>query len=263
VRYFAIFIFTMKPKKTNFFKFRGRFDLSPHRYEIGRPFIQNKEAEDNFLLLRLYEIEESEFSDYYHFHLEDFLKRFPEQEEAFFYSVEDIISTRIRYFQRQDPFASNHAANNERIRQLRSFQEFLTTVDQWHKSKPIETIIGEKDEQITQLKAKIEELENQVNELTAFEASEKIKINKGNLSAFMDLMQQLQRLLLPNGNKLLSTQAYSPWYKMIAKNFLHGDKPIALATAQHYFSSPESSKYIFIPEKEKIFKIKPSTDKPK
>jgi len=225
--------------------------------------VQNREAEDNFLLLRLYEIDESEFSDYYHFHLKDFLKNFPEQEEVFFYSVEDIISTRIRYFQRQDPFASNHAANNERIRQLRSFQEFLTTIDQWHKSKSIEAVIGEKDEQITLLKAKIEKLEYQLNELTAFEASEKIKINKGNLSAFMDLMQQLQRLILPNGNKLLSTQAHSPWYKMIAKNFVHGDRPIALATAQHYFSPPESSKYIFIAEKEKMFEIKPSTDKAK
>jgi hypothetical protein len=251
----------MKAKKTNFFKFRGRFDFSPHRYEIGRPIIQNREAEDNFLLLRLYEIDESEFSDYYKFHLEDFLKSFPEQEEAFFYSVEDIISTRIRYFQRQDPFGSNHAANNERIRQLRGFQEFLTTIDQWHKSKPIETIVSEKDEQITLLKAKIEELENQLDEFAAFEASEKIKINKGNLSAFMDLMQQLQRLILPNGNKLLSAQAYSPWYKMIAKNFLHGDKPIALATAQHYFCSPESSKYIFIAKKEKMFEIKQSTEK--
>jgi hypothetical protein len=251
----------MKAKKINFFKFRGRFDFSPHRFEIGRPIIQNREAEDNFLLLRLYEIDESEFSDYYKFHLEDFLKKFSGQEEAFFYSVEDIISTRIRYFQRQDPFGSNHSANNERIRQLRGFQQFLMTIDQWHKSKPIETIIGEKDEQITQLKAKIEELENQLNGFAAFEASEKIKINRGNLSAFMDLMQQLQRLILPNGNKLLSAQAYSPWYKMIAKNFLHGDKPIALATAQHYFCSPESSKYIFIAKKEKMFEIKQSKEK--
>jgi len=73
----------------------------------------------------------------------------------------------------------------------------------------------------------------------------------------MDLMRQFQKLVLPNEKRLLSTQGFSPWYKMIAKNFVHGDKPIPLATAQNYFSSEDSSKYIFISDKDKAFEIVP------
>lgn len=98
-------------------------------------------------------------------------------------------------------------------------------------------------------------LQTRFDEVLQYEASEKIVINSGNLAAFMDLMRQFQKLMLPYEKRLLSTQGFSLWYKMIAKNFVHGDKPIPLATAQNYFSSKDSSKYIFISDKDMAFDI--------
>jgi len=75
---------------------------------------------------------------------------------------------------------------------------------------------------------------------------------------FIDLIDQIRELKLPNGNKLVNSQTASPWYKLIAKNFLNGDKPIAIGTAQNYFSVDKDNpppKYMIITEKDKLFKI--------
>ena len=110
---------------------------------------------------------------------------------------------------------------------------------------------------IALLKSNLADLQTRFDEVLQYEASEKIVINSGNLAAFMDLMRQFQKLMLPYEKRLFSTQGFSSWYKMIAKDFVHGDKPIPLATAQNYFSSEDSSKYIFISDKDRAFNIVP------
>jgi hypothetical protein len=243
---------------TSFFKHRGRFDFSPHRYEIGRPVIQNKKIEDNFFLLKLYLLEEAAYPALYQFHLEYFLNINPNQEETFFNHVRDIVVSRIRHFKRLDPFSGNYAANMECTRKLEAFQKFLATVDQWQQSKPIENVINEKDILINSLKEQVKKLEAQVKEYSKYEAGEKIAIHKGNLPAFMDLVLQLQELTLQNDHKLLRSQAQSPWYKMIAKYFLHGEHEIPIDTARNYFAAQKQdkpAKFIQISEKDKLFVI--------
>lgn len=68
---------------------------------------------------------------------------------------------------------------------------------------------------------------------------------------------------MPNGNKFVRSQAQSPWYKMIAKYFQHGENEIAIGTAQNYFQSKKgiTSKYLLINEKDKLFKIIPKDEK--
>ena len=59
-------------------------------------------------------------------------------------------------------------------------------------------------------------------------------------------------------NKLSRSQTQSPWYKMIAKYFLHGDKEISIDTARNYFPAKKGekpAKFIEIAEKDKLFKI--------
>ena len=124
-------------------------------------------------------------------------------------------------------------------------------------------MLSQRDAEIAQLKRNLADLQAQLDEIQHYEASEKIVINSGNLASFMDLMRQFQKLMLPNGKRLVTTQGYSPWYKMVAKNFVHGDKPIPLATAQNYFSSEDSSKYIFISDKDRaliLFRLYPQTN---
>jgi len=240
-----------------FFKFRGRFDFSPHRYEIGNPIFSNRKLEDNFFALKLYSLPDGEYKAFYDFHLDHYLQRNPDGKENFFRKVNRSIQRRITFYSVKDPFKSVYEVHSANLDKLEAFQGFLITIDEWNVNTSTEKMLSQRDAEIAQLKRNLADLHAQLDEILQYEASEKIVINSGNLAAFMDLMRQLQKLMLPNGKRLVSTQGFSPWYKMIAKNFVHGDKTIPLATAQNYFSSEDSSKYIFISDKDRAFNIVP------
>lgn len=246
------------PSTNPFFRFRGRFDFSPNRFEIGNPVIQNKARADNFFLKKLYQLSEEEFEPYYSFHLTFFSEGHSNQEEVFFKHVHDIVITRIKFFKRQDPFSDKFTRSLEPTKKLEAFWGFLKSVDRWHKTEPLESVISDKDNQIDKLKQLIAELESQLKEATKFDTPEKVVIDKGHFSAFMDLFDQIQDLTVPNGNKLTRSQTQSPWYKMIAKYFMHGDKEISIDTARNYFPAHKDdkpAKFIEIAEKDKLFKI--------
>ena len=78
-----------------YFKFRPRFEFSPHRFEIGNAIIQNKGLADNFFLKKLYDLEEEEYGSYYYFHFDYFSKNIPNQEERYFNHVTDIVINRL------------------------------------------------------------------------------------------------------------------------------------------------------------------------
>jgi hypothetical protein len=245
-------------EQNSYFKFRANFNFHPNKYEIGRSIFQNKKVEDNFFVLKIYKISQTEHSDFYEYQLDHYLKTNPNHEEIFFKHVHDIVTNRIKHFKRQDPFSPKYAKGIENTRKLEAFLDYLKTIDKWHKTEPIASVIGEKDNQIDKLKQRITELENQLKEATKFDAGEKIVINKGAISPFMDLIQQIQELTLPNENKLTRSQAQSPWYKMIAKYFMHGEKDISIDTARNYFPAQKNdkpAKFIEIAEKDKLFKI--------
>jgi len=250
-------------KLNYYFKFRNRFDFSPHRYDIGRPLFYNRALEDNFFLLKIYEIDQSEYRLFYDYQLGFYLKRDPDNEETFFNHVHDIVVSRIKHFKRQDPFSSKYASGLEHIGELEAFIGFLKTIDQWHKAEPLESVISEKDKLIDQLKLRVAELEAQLKQSKEFDANEKIVITNSYIAAFMDLLSQLQNLTLGN-TKLVSSQGQSPWYKMVAKYFQHGDKPISIDTARNYFPARKNdkpSKYIEIAEEDKLFEIVPKSKK--
>jgi hypothetical protein len=243
--------------RERFFKFRGRFDFSPHPYEIGQSVFRNEKVEYNSFLDRLYEVSSSEHKAFYNFHLSHYLVKNPDGEEKFFRKVSTTVNRRIGFYSTKNPFGWGYSSILDRLFKLDTFREFLDTIDLWSVNASIEKIFSQKDAEIATLTAKLRELQSKMDDIMKYEASEKITIHSGDLSVFMDLMRQVQGLVLPNGKRLLTTQGFSPWYKMIAKNFVHGDKPIPLATAQNYFSSPDSSKYIFISEKDRAFDIVP------
>ena len=252
----------MSPQN-NYFKFRSGFDFSPHRYDIGRPLFSNRKLENNFFLLKIYEIDVTEYSLFYEYQLGFYLKADTGEEEAFFNHVYDIVISRIRHFKRQDPFSSKYASGIEQTRKLEAFLAFLKTIDRWHKVEPLESVISEKDKLIDQLKERVAELEVLLKQAKEFDANEKIVITNGYIAAFMDLMEQIQGLSLGD-KKLATSQGQSPWYKMIAKYFMHGDKPISIDTARNYFPARKSdkpSKYLNIAEEDKLFKIVPKDKK--
>jgi hypothetical protein len=246
-----------------YFKFRSRFDFSPHRYDIGRALFSNKKLEDNFFLLKVYEIDGTDYGVVYNYQLGFYLKANPGEEEKFFNHVYDIVISRIRHFKRQDPFSSKYASGLEQTQKLETFLNFLKTIDRWHKVEPLESVIGEKDKLIDELKGRVAELEAQLKQAREFDANEKIVITTGYIAAFMDLIEQLQGLTLGD-KKLATSQGQSPWYKMIAKYFMHGDKLISIDTARNYFPARKNdkpSKYLNIAEEGKLFKIIPKPKK--
>ncbi|KQM75232.1 hypothetical protein ASE74_20650 [Pedobacter sp. Leaf216] len=238
-------------------KFRGRFDFSSHPYEIGHSVFRNKKLEDNFFIDRLYELASDEHKAFYNFHLAHYLVRNPEGEEKFFLKVDKTMNRRIGFYSANNPSAWGYSSIIDKLSTLDTFREFLDTIDLWSVNTSIEKIFRQKDDEIEMLIGKVKDLQSKLDDIMKYEASEKIAIHGGELPVFMDLMHQVKGLVLPNGNRLLTTQGFSPWYKMIAKNFVHGEKPIPLATAQNYFSSPGSLKYIFIAEKDRGFDIVP------
>jgi len=247
-----------------YFKFRGRFQITAHRYDIGPLFLGDRRLEANFFLLKIYEIEESEYGAFYNYQLGAYLKTNPSEEEAFFNYVHDINTNRIKHFKRLDPFSKKYASGLVYIRKLEAFLGFLKTVDQWHKTQPIESVISDKDKLIDQQQGRIKDLERQLKEATKYDVGEKVVIDKGGLPVFIDLVIQIQNLTLPNDNKLTRSQTQSPWYKMIAKYFQHGENNIPIGTAQNYFPSQkdtDSTKYLIIDEKDKLFKIVPTPQK--
>jgi len=252
------------PNTNPYFRFRNRFDFSPNRFEIGNPIIQNKVQADNFFLKKLYSLSEDDFERYYNFHLFCFLESHPDQDEAFFNYVHGIVTTRINYFNSLNPFSGTAKRNIKPKKQLEAFVSFLKAIDRWHKTEPLESVIGDKDYQIDKLKERITELESQLKQATKYDVAEKIVIDKGGLPAFMNLIEQLQDLTLSNDNKLTRSQTQSPWYKMIAKYFMHGDKEISIDTARNYFPAKKGdkpAKFIEIAEKDKLFKIVRKDDK--
>lgn len=238
-----------------FFKFRGRFDFSPHPYEIGNPIFSNRKLEDNFFALKLYSLPDGEYKAFYDFHLNHYLLRNPDGHETFFRKVNRSIQRRIAFYSAKNPFKSEYEIHSANMDKLEAFEEFLDTIDEWNVNTSTEKMLSQKDAEIALLKSNLADLQNRFDKVLQYEASEKIVINSGSIAAFMDLMRQFRKQVLPNGKRLVVTQGHSPWYKMIAKNFVHGDKPISLATAQNYFSPENSSKHIFISDEDKAFDI--------
>lgn len=68
-------------------------------------------------------------------------------------------------FQTTRPFLRKYAAGLEQTRKLEPFLEFLKTIDRWNKVEPLESVIGEKDKLIAQLKQRIAELEAQLKQV--------------------------------------------------------------------------------------------------
>jgi len=244
--------------QTHYFKFRHRFNFTPHRYEVGNPIFQNKALADNFFLLKIYRFTEADFEPYYNFHLKSYLEKHPSGKEAFFHHVSDIINTRIDYFNRQNPFSSNYASNTTNAMKLQSFLSFMKTIDCWHRLDAFESVIAEKDREIDKLNAEVVELNMLLKEATKYDVSEKVNITKGNIAAFIHLIKQISELITPECGRLVSSQTQAPWYKMIAKYFKHGDKDISIDTARNYFPAQKDNKpakFIEIAERDKLYRI--------
>ncbi|MGJ1348482.1 hypothetical protein ACR789_18475 [Sphingobacterium siyangense] len=242
-----------------YFKARKAFDFSPHPFELGNILGLKKGYEDNHFLLKVYDLEDGAFYDYYLYHLKYYLSGGNHSEKDFFSHVWHIVSDRIDYFKGQDPFSAKHSLRISNIRKLNEFLDFLAPLDKWN-IRPNDMLIKEKDEQISGLKAELEILINKMTDLEKYEVSVKPMVQDEHLPTFIDLLQQLKNLTLPNGRKLLVSDHESPYYKMVSKYFVYNGKDIPVNTARNYFvqkDPKDSMKGVKIPEDKKLFQIIP------
>lgn len=247
----------------SYFKIRDPWNFKPHQFEIGTPFIRSA-FHDNHFFLKLYKLVESEFPDFYNFHLAHYLGNFPGDEQDFYRYVSDVVSTRIAQLKLIDPFSRKALRAKGQMQHLTAFQKFLHSVDQWKSSQALEVVIAEKNDEIARLKDQISELSDQLQALRQFEPSTKIDIRDKHLGAFMHLIHQLQDLVLADGRRLFNFQGQSAWYKLVSKYFTHDRKPIPIETARNYFpvQKEKTSKTIEVPKDLQLFTIVLTGSKP-
>ncbi|UKJ09184.1 hypothetical protein [Solitalea lacus] len=248
--------------KTTYFAHRKPFSFSFHPYQIGSPIGLSKGYEDNHFLLKIYQLKEEHYGDYYQFHLAYFLEKHPHSDakHLFFEHVWSIVVNRISYYRNSDPFSSKHTQHIHHIEKLTCFKQHLISIDEWNKTLNFSSLLAEWERQLTASKERIKQLESEIQQLRQHESAEKISIAEDKLPTFIDLLQQLQELTLPNNKSLLKSQTQSPWYKLLSRYFLHGEKEIPINTARNYFPAQKSVKLIKgseVPQKDKHFQIIP------
>ncbi|QIH31501.1 MULTISPECIES: TMF family protein [Sphingobacterium] len=242
-----------------YFKVRKVFDLRPHPFAIGTIKGVPSGYEDNHFLLKIYGLKREVFGDYYQYHLEYYLSGGNRSEKEFFSHVWHIVSDRIDYFKGQSPYSSKHPLYVSNIGKLNEFLDFLAPLDKWN-IRPNDILIKEKDEEISKLRTELETLQKKLADLEKYEVSVKPMVQDDHLPTFIDLLQQMKNLTLPNGRKLLVSDYESPYYKMVSKYFVYNGKDIPVNTVRNYFvqkDPKDSMKGVKIPDYKKLFKIIP------
>ncbi|TCD11599.1 hypothetical protein EZ449_04885 [Pedobacter frigidisoli] len=246
-----------------YFKFRDPFDKSPHKYEIGNPIKFDRKKGDNFFFKKFFSLEFGEYAEYYQFHLGWFVSyNNLNTEKEFFTHVLDKIEDQIAHYHKKNITALDTIKSLEA---LRKFKDILVRFDKWHIKKSLEIVVSEQDIEILRLKQEILLLKGQIKSLNRYESDQKIRLLDGNLPQLIDLIKQIQNLQTPDGKKLASSQSQSPWYKMIARYFQHGESEISLETLRNYFPANKTGKLIKgsdVSESNKLFKIIPVNPKP-
>lgn len=109
--------------KVSYFKPRKPFSLSSHPYNLGTIIGLWHSHDDNHFLLKIYRIGEKEFPNYYSHHLNYALENNFASAEDFFRNVWQIVQTRIKHFEAQDPFSNKHAMHRQNLEKLQQFQK--------------------------------------------------------------------------------------------------------------------------------------------
>lgn len=247
--------------KVSYFKPRKPFSFSSHPYDLGTFMGLWHSHDDNHFLLKIYRMDGKKFPNYYSYHLNYALENDLASEEDFFRHVWQIVQTRIKHFEIQDPFSRSHAMHRQNLAKLQKFQDYLKGIDEWN-ARPSHLVIAEKDDLIQNQKQEIEKLNAKLAELNEYEVSLKILIDDGHLPTFIDIIQQLRELQLPSGRKLLKSDHKIPYAKMIAKYFSHGGKDIPIETARNYFVDKKGDvaiKGTAIQPEHRLFKIVPTS----
>ncbi|GAA4786699.1 hypothetical protein GCM10023231_13430 [Olivibacter ginsenosidimutans] len=251
--------------RDTYFKTRRPFSRRKHRYDIGSPIGFWNYYDDNHFLTRLYVIGNEEQEQYYHYHMEHAVSTGKCTEAEFYELVREIVADHIEFIRKQSPFSRKHARNRVNLKCLRTFRDYLISINAYGYRDPVDITITRYDSEIALLKKELAEKDLELDKLKKYETEYKVRITKGYLNAFIDVIHQFPEIRIPHkdGTRLLSASTESVWVKMVCKYFQHGDEEINMETIRSRFTPNKenpSSKYRPIQEKDRIFRILPVED---
>jgi len=248
-----------------FFRLRDRFDFSKDTLDIGRPLIWNKDSFLKHFFLRVFAIGmHHRWSEFYHHHLEYYTDKNPDgKEELFFRNIWKLIETRLQTLEAKDIYQSkNHVRDQQEIEYLKSFTEFLISIDKWNSRETDKAIILRLQTEKLILQNKSEEQAKEIKRLKLLEITDKINIHKDSYLILVDIFLQLQELKLDDGKELVFARTQAAWMKMINSYFTQDHQEIKYQTLKRYFpvekDKPTEGKHSPVPSNKKLFKIIPA-----
>jgi len=246
--------------RDTYFKTHRPFSRRKHRYDIGSPIGFWNYYDDNHFLTQLYIIGNEEQEQYYNYHMDYAVSTGKCTEAEFYAHVREIVADHIEYIRKESPFSPKHGRNRINLKCLRIFRDYLISINTYGYRDPLDITITRYDTEIASLKKELAEKNEELEALKKYETDYKVRITKGYLNAFIDMIHQFAEIRTPNKDsiRLLSASTESVWVKMICKYFQHGDEEINMETIRSRFTSNKenpSSKYRPIREKDKLFRI--------
>lgn len=251
--------------RDTYFKTRRPFSRRKHRYDIGSPIGFWNYYDDNHFLTRLYVIGNEEQEQYYNYHMDYAVNTGKCTEAEFYAHVREIIADHIEAIRKESPFSRKHGRNRVNLKYLRTFRDYLVSINTYGYRDPVDITITRYDMEIASLKKELAKKNKELEELKIYESKYKVKITNGYLSAFLDLIHQFREIRTPNKNgvRILSASTEMVWAKMICKYFQHGEEALNIETIRSRFTADKENrgtKYRPIREKDRFFKILPIQD---
>ncbi len=115
--------------RDTYFKIHRPFSRRKHRYDIGSPIGFWNLYDDNHFLNRLYDIGNEEQEAYYHYHMEHAIGTGKCSEAEFYELVREIVADHIEFIRKQSPFSHKHARNRVNLKCLRTFRDYLISIN--------------------------------------------------------------------------------------------------------------------------------------
>jgi hypothetical protein len=247
-----------------YFRPRDRFDFSKNTLDIGNYLQWSRKNFLKHFFLRIFAIDASRWPEFYNRHLTYYLKNNTHgKEEYFFKKLWSLIETRLKTLVEKDIYESkNHVRDQQEIEHLKSFTEFLTSIDKWHSNETEEAIKVRMLTENQGLQNQLIERDKEIKLFRSKETTDKINIHKDSYLILVDLFLKLQELKLDDDKELVFARTQAVWMKMINKYFTEDHKEIKIETLKRYFpadkNKPTKGKHSPVPADKRLFNIVPA-----
>ena len=156
-------------QRDTYFKTRRPFSRRKHRYDIGSPIGFWNYYDDNHFLTRLYVIGNEEQEQCYNYHMEYAVSTGKCTEAEFYAHVREIVADHIEAIRKESPFSCKHGRNRVNLKYLRTFRDYLVSINTYGYRDPVDITITRYDMEIASLKKELAKKNKELEELKIYE----------------------------------------------------------------------------------------------